>query len=87
MRFREISQFGDFGTVNGDDNFSEAMASSAVAKPAALPLSPMESLYVNFLGPLVDYLATSIPPGPQCLRMRWIINFQKVRRVSFQLMQ
>jgi hypothetical protein len=57
--------------------FDMSNCHTAAAKPASLPLSAVESLYVYYLAPLVDYLATSIPPGPQCLRMRWIINFQK----------
>eukprot|EP00735_Rhodelphis_limneticus_P009192 TRINITY_DN25_c0_g1::TRINITY_DN25_c0_g1_i1::g.14764::m.14764 TRINITY_DN25_c0_g1::TRINITY_DN25_c0_g1_i1::g.14764 ORF type:complete len:296 (-),score=55.33,DUF1295/PF06966.7/0.0012,Steroid_dh/PF02544.11/7.8e+03,Steroid_dh/PF02544.11/0.0075 TRINITY_DN25_c0_g1_i1:231-1061(-) len=57
-------------------------AGEKVTKPAKpdpnIQISPpLESFYVNYVGPLVTFLMTSIPPGPRFLPLRTIINIQK----------
>lgn len=37
----------------------------------------VESFYLDFLSPLADFLSLRLPPGPACVPMKWIINFQK----------
>lgn len=56
-----------------------AAAAGDSAGPAELPVwrRRLESLYLDWFSPLADFLSQRLPPGPQCVPMRWVINFQK----------
>eukprot|EP00455_Lapot_gusevi_P053360 TRINITY_DN830_c0_g1_i1.p1 TRINITY_DN830_c0_g1~~TRINITY_DN830_c0_g1_i1.p1 ORF type:complete len:264 (+),score=87.75 TRINITY_DN830_c0_g1_i1:52-792(+) len=35
------------------------------------------SIYLKFIGPLINYIQSDLPPGPKFIPMRWYVNFQK----------
>jgi hypothetical protein len=48
-------------------------------------VSPVEGFFAYKVAPFVDFLSTAMPPGPQFLPLRWIINFQKAGTFFFVL--
>jgi len=49
------------------------------------PIAPLHDLYLNQIGPLSNWLGTSIPPGPKCTTTRVITNIQKCGTGAFVL--